>query len=68
MDTGTQTRSYEEVIDALAEALQALEHTLDGLSEEDWARPTLLRTVDPRPRPGASSSWLRTSTSSWASS
>lgn len=51
MNTGTQTRSYEEVTDALAEALQALEDTLAGLSEEDWARPTLLRTADPENPP-----------------
>ena len=51
MDTGTQARSSEEVTEALAEALQALEGTLAGLSEEDWARPTRLRTADPEVPP-----------------
>ena len=47
MTTGSQARSYEEIVDALAEGLQALEETLAGLPEEDWARPTLLRHPDP---------------------
>jgi uncharacterized protein (TIGR03083 family) len=47
MTTGSQARSYEEIVDALAEGLQALEETLAGLSEEDWARPTLLKPPDP---------------------
>lgn len=47
METATQTRSYEELTDALAEALQALEDTLADLSEQDWNRPTLLRTTNP---------------------
>ena len=47
MTTGTQARSYEDNVEALAEGLQALEATLAGLSEEEWARPTLLnlRTI-----------------------
>ena len=45
MDTGTTTRSYAVLTDALAEALQALLDTLAGLSNEEWTRPTLLRTV-----------------------
>jgi uncharacterized protein (TIGR03083 family) len=51
MDTGRQARSSEEATEALAEALQALEGTLAGLSEEDWARPTRLRTADPEVPP-----------------
>ncbi len=49
MDTGRQSASYEEMTDALAEALQALEDTLAGLSEDDWNRPTLLRSADSPP-------------------
>jgi len=41
------TRSYEEIVEALAEGLPALEDTLSSLSPEDWNRPTLLRPVDP---------------------
>src|SRR5438309_7364003 len=51
MTTGSQARSYEDIVDALAEGLQALEETLAGLSEEDWARPTLLRHPDPEVQP-----------------
>lgn len=51
MTTGTQARSHEEIVDALAEALQALEGTLAGLSEDEWARPTLLRHPDPEVQP-----------------
>ena len=47
MTTGTQARSYEDNVEALAEGLQALEATLAGLSEEEWARPTLLNTDSP---------------------
>jgi uncharacterized protein (TIGR03083 family) len=39
-------RSYAVLTDALSEALQALLGTLAGLSEEEWTRPTLLRTAD----------------------
>jgi Mycothiol maleylpyruvate isomerase N-terminal domain len=45
----TGTRSYEEIVDALDEALEALEATLGTLSEEDWARPTLLTPVGDAP-------------------
>jgi uncharacterized protein (TIGR03083 family) len=51
VDTGTQASPYEQVSDALAEALQALEDTLAGLSEQDWTRPSLLRTADPETPP-----------------
>ena len=47
MTTGTQACSYEDNVEALAEGLQALEATLAGLSEEEWARPTLLNTDSP---------------------
>ena len=47
MTTGSQASTYQENVDALAEGLQALEETLAGLSEEDWARPTLLKPHDP---------------------
>lgn len=40
-------RSYEEIVDALTEALEALEATLANLAPEDWARPTLLKPVTP---------------------
>jgi uncharacterized protein (TIGR03083 family) len=45
----TGTRSYEETIDAVEEALEALQTTLATLSEEDWARPTLLRSANDAP-------------------
>lgn len=43
--------SYEELVDGLEEALQALEGTLGRLSDQDWARPTLLEpaTADAAP-------------------
>ena len=44
--TSPQTPSYEEMTAALAEGLQAVEDTLSGLSEDDWNRPTLLRSPD----------------------
>jgi uncharacterized protein (TIGR03083 family) len=47
MTANTQERSYEEIVEALAEGLQALEDTLSSLSPEDWNRATLLRPVDP---------------------
>jgi uncharacterized protein (TIGR03083 family) len=49
--TATQERTYEEMTEALAEGIQALEDTLSSLSPEDWARPTLLRPVDPAATP-----------------
>jgi uncharacterized protein (TIGR03083 family) len=49
--TASQERSYEEITEALAEGLQALEDTLSSLSPEDWARPTHLRPVDPDATP-----------------
>jgi hypothetical protein len=51
MTTGSQARSYEEIVGALAEGLQALEETLAGLPEGDCARPTLLRHPDPAVAP-----------------
>ena len=38
---------YEVVVEALADALQAVEEALAGLSEEEWRRPTLLVPFDP---------------------
>ncbi len=49
--TASEGRSYEEMTEALAEGLQAVEDTLASLSPEDWARPTLLRPVDPDATP-----------------
>lgn len=49
MTVGTQARSYTEIVDAVEEALEALEATLAVLSEEDWARPTLLRPANDAP-------------------
>jgi uncharacterized protein (TIGR03083 family) len=46
MATGTWTRTHEEMIDGLAEGLQAVEDKLASLSEEDWTQPTLLRHID----------------------
>lgn len=43
----TGTRSYEETLHAVEEALGALEATLAGLSEEEWSRPTLLKPAVP---------------------
>lgn len=45
----TGTRSYEEIVDAVEEGLQALHATLAVLSEEDWARPTLLKPANDAP-------------------
>ena len=45
----TTTRSYEETVDAVEEALGALEATLAVLSEEDWARPTHLKPDNDAP-------------------
>jgi uncharacterized protein (TIGR03083 family) len=47
MTASTQERSYEEMVDALAEGLPALEDTLSSLSPEDWKRPTLLQPAQP---------------------
>jgi uncharacterized protein (TIGR03083 family) len=42
--TGTRARTYEEMVDALAEeGLPALQAKLSDLTSEDWQRPTLLR-------------------------
>jgi Mycothiol maleylpyruvate isomerase N-terminal domain len=45
----TGTHSYEETVDAVEEGLAALEATLAVLSEEDWARPTLLKPANDAP-------------------
>lgn len=45
----TGTRSYEEIVDAVEEGLEAIEATLATLSEEDWNRPTLLRPANDAP-------------------
>ena len=47
MVTGTRARSYEEMVDALAEGLPMLQDTLAGLTPADWQRPTLLRPPEP---------------------
>src|SRR5918995_6134142 len=47
MVTGTRARSYEEMVDALAEGLPMLQDTLSGLTPEDWQRPTHLRPPEP---------------------
>jgi uncharacterized protein (TIGR03083 family) len=47
MVTGTRARSYDEMVDALAEGLPMLRDTLSGLTPEDWQRPTLLRPPEP---------------------
>jgi uncharacterized protein (TIGR03083 family) len=48
MVTGTRARSYHEMVKALAEeGLPALQHTLSGLTPQDWARPTLLQPPEP---------------------
>jgi uncharacterized protein (TIGR03083 family) len=51
MTANTKERSYEEMVEALTESLQALEDTLSSLSPEEWNRPTLLRPVDPNAPP-----------------
>ena len=44
MVTGTRARTYNEMVDALAEeGLPALQDTLAELTPADWERPTLLR-------------------------
>ena len=47
MVTGTRARSYDEMVDALAEGLPMLQDTLSGLTPEDWQRPTYLRPPEP---------------------
>jgi hypothetical protein len=48
MVTGTRARSYDEMVDALAEeGLPTLQNTLAGLTAEDWERSTLLQPPDP---------------------
>jgi hypothetical protein len=48
MVTGTRARSYQEMVDALAEeGLPALQDTLSGLKPEDWQRSTLLQPPEP---------------------
>jgi Mycothiol maleylpyruvate isomerase N-terminal domain len=48
MVTGTRARSYQEMVEALAEeGLPALQDTLAELAPEDWQRPTLLRPPEP---------------------
>jgi hypothetical protein len=47
MVTGTRARSYDEMVDALAEGLPALQDKLSGLAPEDWERPTLLQPTEP---------------------
>jgi hypothetical protein len=45
MTVATQGRSYNDIVDALSEALEALESTLATLPDEDWNRPTQLQPV-----------------------
>jgi uncharacterized protein (TIGR03083 family) len=48
MATGTRARSYDEMVDALAEeGLPALQDTLLALTPDEWARPTLLQPPEP---------------------
>ena len=47
MVTGTRARSYDEMVDALAEGLPALQDKLAELTPADWERPTLLRPPEP---------------------
>jgi uncharacterized protein (TIGR03083 family) len=51
MTANTFERSYDQMVEALAESLQGLEDTLSSLSPEEWNRPTLLRPVDPNAPP-----------------
>jgi uncharacterized protein (TIGR03083 family) len=52
MMTGTRARSYDEMVDALAqEGLPALQDTLSGLAPADWERPTLLQPPEPERPP-----------------
>jgi hypothetical protein len=57
MVTGTRARSYDEMVEALAEeGLPALQDKLSELTPEDWKRPTLLQPPEPGSRPGPSCS------------
>jgi uncharacterized protein (TIGR03083 family) len=48
MVTGTRARTYDEMVEALAEeGLPALENTLSGLTPQDFERPTLLQPPEP---------------------
>jgi uncharacterized protein (TIGR03083 family) len=47
MAATTDTAEYPVLIDILADALQAVERTLAGLSDEEWHRATLLVPFDP---------------------
>jgi hypothetical protein len=48
MVTGPRARSYEEMVEALAEeGLPALQGKLSELTPEDWERPTLLQPPEP---------------------
>jgi uncharacterized protein (TIGR03083 family) len=48
MATGTRARSYDEMVDALAEeGLPALQDKLLALTPDEWARPTLLQPPEP---------------------
>lgn len=46
MTTGTAC-SYDEIVAALEESLEALEATLARLSSDEWERPTLLKPATP---------------------
>jgi uncharacterized protein (TIGR03083 family) len=48
MATGTRARSYDEMVEALAEeGLPALQDKLLALTPDEWARPTLLQPPEP---------------------
>jgi uncharacterized protein (TIGR03083 family) len=47
MTTASSVGSYDAIVDALDEALQALQATLTGLTDDDWTRPTLLKPATP---------------------
>jgi uncharacterized protein (TIGR03083 family) len=48
MVTGTRARSYDEMVEALAEeGLPALQEKLSGLAPQDWERSTLLQPPEP---------------------
>jgi uncharacterized protein (TIGR03083 family) len=51
MAVSSQAPAYEQVVAALADALQAVEQTLAGLSDQDWRRPTRLEPFDPAATP-----------------
>jgi hypothetical protein len=66
MVSGTRARSYEEMVQALAEeGLPALQETLSGLTPQDWERPTLLQPPEPGKPPWTVVQLAATSTSSW---